>query len=343
MQLGRLNSEGEVMGKAIAFFEGDMQCSKCNYQFTATVALKSLDDKYHWVTCPRCKDKFQVKMKDEVLLQKKEEFEHVEILKQEDIKQRKQYAAYTATKCGNCGGDCHYGVCPKCNVNNVDYAQPSYEIPKTLRNLLYSTYFFILVYIVIIISETLRTGYLFNTIFRIIIPFAASIGFGFLASSQINSIEKKGFGWCYKCRHDVSPIAKYCIYCGKRAFWHLTKIFYIIFIILIVLVLLLIAFIVAVQPVSLSIENVDYPNSVRGNTVPVEITLKCIGTKVAYAEKIEIEIEGIGIETERFTWHEDIQPRTTSTRSFTVNIIPGSQYYSVRVTVYYDGDVKDDK
>jgi hypothetical protein len=280
-------------------------------------------------------------MKDEVLQQKKEDFEHVEILKQEDIKQRKQYAATTAAKCGNCGGDCHDRVCPKCNINNVDFAQPSYEVPKTLRNFLYVSYFFVLGYIVIIISETIRTGYLLENISRSIIPIAVTIGFGLWASSQINSIKKKGFGWCFKCRQEISPLSKFCIYCGKRAFWHLTRIFYIVLVICIVLALLLIVVFVAVQPVTLSIENVDYPNSVSGDSVPVDITLKCIGTKVAYAEKIEIEIEGLGFETQRFNWHEDIQPRTTSTRRFTVDLEPGSQYFSISVTVYYEGDFED--
>jgi DNA-directed RNA polymerase subunit RPC12/RpoP len=329
------------MGSAVAFFEGDMQCSKCNYQFTARVALNSLEEKYPWVTCPRCKDKFQVKMKDEVLQQKKEEFEYVEIVKQEDIKQRKQYATYTAGKCGNCGGNTQYGVCPKCNINNADYVQPSYEVPKTLRNFLLVSYIFVFVYIFIIIFETIRTGYLMDIIISVFLPLAFTVIFGFLTSSQINSIKNKGFGWCYKCKQEISPLAKFCIYCGKSAFWHLTKIFYIILIISIALVLLLIGVLVAIQPVSLSIENVDYPGSITGNTIPVEVTLKCIGTKVAYAENIEIEIEGIGIETEIFTWHEDIEPRTTSTRSFTVDVIPGSLYYSIGVTVYYEGDIED--
>jgi DNA-directed RNA polymerase subunit RPC12/RpoP len=331
------------MGSAVAFFEGDMQCSKCNYQFTATVALNSLEDKYHWVSCPRCKDKFQVKMKDEALQQKKEEFEYVEALKQEDVYQRKEFAKYSAVKCGNCGDNCNAGICPKCNINNADYAQPSYEVPKTLRNFLYVSYIFVFAYILILIFETIRSGYFVDNILRIALPLTFTIIFGFWTSGQINSIKNKGYGWCYKCKKEISPLSKFCIYCGKTAYWHLTRIFYIVLIICIALVLILIGVLVAIQPVTLSIENVDYPSSVTGNSIPVEVTLKCIGTKVAYAESIEIEIEGIGVVSERFTWHEDIEPRTTSTGSFTVNIMPGSQYYSIDVTVYYEGDFEDYK
>ena len=123
--------------------------------------------------------------------------------------------------------------------------------------------------------------------------------------------------------------------------WHLTRTIYIVMIIVIALVLLLVGLLVAFQPVSLSIEEVNFPSNVSGNTVPVEVTLKCIGTKVAYAEDIEVEIDGLGIVTQTFTWHEDIQPRTTSTGTFTVNIQPGSQYFSIHVTVYYHGNFED--
>ena len=329
------------MGKAIAFFEGEMLCTKCNYQFTTSVALESFEDRVHFITCPRCKDRFQIRISDEAIEHKKQEIQYVDTLENQRVRGHKDYAAVAASRCGNCGDYLQMGVCPKCHIDNTVFVERSHEVPKVLRNFLIAAYILLIVAGIALIEETIRTGDLCFSVMGSIFPLLGGLIIGYMVTNQVDSIKKKGYGWCFKCKQLLSPRAKYCIYCGKRAMWHLTRTIYIVMIIVIALVLLLVGLLVAFQPVSLSIEEVNFPSNVSGNTVPVEVTLKCIGTKVAYAEDIEVEIDGLGIVTQTFTWHEDIQPRTTSTGTFTVNIQPGSQYFSIHVTVYYHGNFED--
>jgi RNA polymerase subunit RPABC4/transcription elongation factor Spt4 len=272
-----------------------------------------------------------------------QEIAYVDNMENQRVRGHKDYAAVSASRCGNCGGHLQMGVCPKCQMDNTTFVERSHNVPKVLRNFMYVTYIILIVAGLALITEVMATGDLCLSVTGNIFPIVGALIFGLMVSNQVDSIKKKGYGWCYKCKQLLSPRTKYCIYCGKHAFWHLTKVIYIVLIIVIALIVLFVGLLVAFQPVDLSIERVDFPSAIGGTTVPVEITLKCIGTKVAYAEDIEIKIDGMGIETSRFSWPEDIEPRTTSTGTFTVNILPGSMYFSIDVTVYYEGIKKDFK
>lgn len=305
------------------------------------MVLESLDQKYHRILCPRCKEKFEVKMKDEFLEQKRKELDDAKIKEKQMIGGREAHASWYAPKCGNCGNEVISGLCPLCNIKNTYYVQPSYETPKSLRNLMYFTIICFGTFILAIFSETLRTGDFVCTLARFAFLIAGFTALYLIINSQMERIKKKGFGYCFKCKQEISPKSKFCIYCGKRAFWQIPKSYYIAIAIVLILVTILVLLLAANQPASLRIEDVSYPSQVYEDTIPVEIKLINEGGKTAEREDIEIEISGVGIETKTINWHEDIEPRTSSSRTVNVNVEPGSQWYSIRVTLYYKGEFED--
>jgi uncharacterized OB-fold protein len=334
------------MGQPIAYPKGEAECPSCLNQFIATIPILYERQRETEVTCPECSTIFffpieyrrmgsghpapggpypqGINDQKGIYLPKGSDNQNLGI----------------ASRCGNCRAHLVRSNCPKCGAEAKDYVEPSFEVPKSLKSM--ANMFFILgLFFVFFIVVSLYSFEDVSSIMSLVFSAGAGFFFAFFLVNKMDQIRKKGLAGCFWCGKMVSPKSKYCIFCGKRIMWYWSKKVYAAVVITIVLVLLLIMAVVAIQPVSLSIEEVDFPSSATGNTIPVTVTLRCIGTKVAQAEKIEIEIEGVGIETARFTWPEDIEGTKYSTQTFTVNIEGDYQFITIFVSVYYEGDRED--
>jgi Zn finger protein HypA/HybF involved in hydrogenase expression len=333
------------MGEPIAYIEQEVECHSCLLEFVTVLKIESISQREVNVECPDCGMNFgvPVEYKDiekEIMKQGSSYGEEIKAQQSKTATESVDYQGLgTAKKCGNCKANLRNAICPECGSDVKLYVEPSFVVPKSLRNMFF-LYFILGVVFVISLPISLFSGGGESSCCTMSGFVFASFGLASYTINKVRQIRKKGLAGCFWCGKKISPISKYCIYCGKGAMWYWSKKVYAVTFISIVLVLILILAIIAVVPAHVSIRNVENPSSTFGNSIDVTITLFNEWGSTATADEIEVKIYGTGLVTTTSMWFEDIPVRTESTMTITVSLSSNTAF-SVNVDLFYKGDVED--
>jgi len=329
----------------IELFDDKAKCHNCGYEFTAQLILERKDQETCEVRCPKCHEKYFTMIRPELLAEKEKEMlkEQEEEINIEEAEREMDeiitdyYEENDPQFCGKCKRTVdRYIVCPKCHISPKEFSLRDKKVPGYMKFFEY-TFLFLGILAIFSLFLGIIVGQVVDLTMIIWAFFSLGSYFSFKYGSKIMST--LGLITCNNCEAPISPKSVFCIYCGHRVPYAMTRGNKIGMVIALSLVFLLIAGLVILVPPELKIDNITYVRpSINDTECEVTVTLTNELRKIAEKEDIMI-LFNVGGQIYKYEWEgNDVEYQKKEPCTF---IIPlpeyRGNYVSMVVHVYRIG------